>query len=148
MDPKLDDLGPVLGRWLAPFVADELERRQAGGVLASPQPLGDYDEGTCQAFVAGLRTSTLTKARTLFDHLAHDGSVDSLKLAADLSLGSPRNLPGPLTTPLKRRAKKLGLALPWNEGVSDSDRTVWSDRDEIAKRMLAAIDGETGRRSR
>lgn len=148
MDPKLDDLGPVLGRWLAPFVADELERRQAGSVLPSSQPLGDYDESTCEVFVAGLRTPTLTKARTLFGHLAHDRSVDSLSLAAALSLGSPRNLPGPLTTPLKRRAKKLGLGLPWSEGVSDSERTVWSDRDGIAQRMLAAIDEETGRRSR
>lgn len=148
MDPKLDELGPALGRWLAPYVADELERRQAGRPLPTSQPFGDYDEGACEAFVAGLRTATLTNARTLFDRLAHDGSVDSLGLAADLSLGSPRNLPGPLTTPLKRRAKKLGLALPWREGVSDSDRTVWSDRDGIAERMLAAIDEETGRRAR
>ncbi len=148
MDPKLDDLGPVLGRWLAPFVADELERRQAGVTSPLSATFGDYDDDACEAFVAGLRTPTLTKSRTLFGRLSHDGSVDSLALAADLSLDSPRNLPGPLTTPLKRRAKKLGLDLPWSEGVSDSERTVWSDRDGIAARMLVAIDAETARRSR
>lgn len=138
---EFDDLGPAIARWLAPYVAAELERaRQQTG--DRPAAELDYDDEMCRRFVGGLKTPTLTKATTLFLHLNRSGRVDSVQLTKDLSLGTPRNLSGPLTTPLKRRAKKLGLPLPWDEGVTDDDRTLWRDRDGIADRMLQAIQNE------
>src|SRR4051812_17701599 len=125
MDATFDDLGPRFARWLAPFVADELERRGADRI--APTALADYDEGTCREFAKGLKTPVLTRAATLFAHLAQNGSVGSVRLAQDLSLASPRELPGPLTTPIKRRARKLGLKLPWMEEQSPDERTVWVD---------------------
>jgi hypothetical protein len=61
-----------------------------------------------------------------------------------------------LTSPLKRRAKQLGLPLPFHGGegslayggIPDPQpdesprRTYWSDRDGIARRMVEALEGE------
>lgn len=148
MDAALEDLGPRFARWLAPYVADELESRGAGRAELGLGALSDnYDAPTCTAFVSALTIETLTKAGVLFGRLERDGSIDSVTLAADLSLGTPRNLPGPLTTPLKRRAKKLGLPVPWKSDVSEDDHTVWRDRDGIGGRMVEAIRDEQQRRN-
>jgi hypothetical protein len=43
--------------------------------------------------------------------------------------------------------RRLGLKVPCGEDADRDDRTVWVDRDGIAKRMLEPIDDEVRRRS-
>lgn len=141
MDQSLDNLAPQLARWLAPHVADELQRR--GFNLAPP---ADYDEAACAALVREFGVNSLNRAGDFFGRLEADGAVDSLTMAQHMSLGTPRNISSALTTPLKRLAKRLGLGLPWVEDVSPEGRTVWRDRDGIAARMKAAVAAEQHRR--
>jgi hypothetical protein len=129
------------GRWLAPFVADEIERRQRGR-----RPDAFTDE-QCRDLAEELGTNSLHRARDFFAKLEADGSVDSVTMASHLNVGTPRNIPAAVTTPIKRIAKRLGLALPWDETVNAEDRTVWRDRNGIAARMVAALEAENRRRS-
>ena len=88
----------------------------------------------------------LRRARVFFRQLAKEGRVGSLELVELLDLKGPTRIPANLTNPLKRRAKRLGLEVPWEETADRDDRTVWVDRDGIAARMLAAIEEEIRRR--
>src|SRR5574338_635312 len=99
----------ALARELAPLIVEFL----------SPLHLGD---------------SVLLRARVFFGKLANEGRVGSLELVELLDLKGPTSIPANLTNPLKRRAKRLGLEVPWKETADREDRTVWVDRDGIAQR--------------
>jgi hypothetical protein len=143
MPTQLDELGPQIARWLAPYLATELGiARPHGGVAASR----DYDDILCGVFVNGLGISVLNRAADFFMKLRDDGQVGSIELAEHLSLGSPRSIAAALTNSLKQRSKALGLERPWRELESSDGRTVWADRDGIASRMVPAIQAELAQR--
>lgn len=158
MPHPLDDIAPTLARWLAPYVAAELEgRAPAPSVALSP----DYDEQTCAAFLAEIGDPVLDRAEVFFralDEKAKTGQpgLDSLELVERLDelergrgrseVRSPRMIASLLTNSLKRRAKTLALPRPWTEGITHQDRTLWSDRDGISTRMVFAIADEELRR--
>jgi hypothetical protein len=148
----------LLARALAPYLREEFRHLEE---LDSEALDPSYDLQTCRRFVTALGDHVLRRARTLFEILASDGLVDSVRLAALLDV-APRELSGNLTTPLKRRAKALRLRLPFAGGLGtepyggilapspdmDPDRTHWQDRDGIARRMLNAIEDETSARAK
>jgi hypothetical protein len=143
----LDAAGPLIAKWLAPYLAAELGL--SGPERAGAPPLSDdYDDPTCEAFVAQIGTPVLDRGFKFFAtlSLAGDRGVDSLQVAKLLGVASPRSIASMLTTPMKRRAKTLGLPVPWDERVSSEDRTVWVDRDGIAERMRRAFEDEEDRR--
>lgn len=145
----LDELGPLLVRELAPRVAAEIRRDPIGyGLdLRAPVAVGpDYDAATCATYVRELGQNVVNRALDFFSILAADGRVGSLDLAQALGTSTPRNIPANLTNALKQRARRLGLELPWTEGVSADNRTVWIDRDRIAERMVVALRDEAQRR--
>lgn len=136
----------ALAKELAPLIAEELglqppERRT---VRVGP----DYDERTCLEFLSPLHLgdTVLLRARVFFGRLAEAGSVGSLELVELLGLKGATSIAANLTNPLKKRAARLGLAVPWDEDADRENRTVWLDRDQIAARMLHAIDEEVDRR--
>lgn len=135
-----DQFGREFARWLAPYVADELKRE------THAMDPGAYTPEQCRELASELGVNSLHRSRDFFNKLDADGAVDSVTMARHLSVGTPRNIASAVTTPIKRISKRLGLGLPWDEGVSAEDRTVWRDRDGIARRMLEAIREETGRR--
>jgi hypothetical protein len=154
MHSDVDSTLRALARLLAPYIAEELDRHQAA---LSP----DYDESTCDVFVAELGTEVLRRLITLCAGLQMRDKVSSLELAAALEVASPRNISGALTTPLKRRARLLKLPLPFRGGegalayggipapdpaADDQNRTYWQDRDGIAARLSAAAATELGKR--
>jgi hypothetical protein len=158
MPHPLDEIAPVLAKWLAPYVAEELG---VPGPSASPELSADYDEETCQVYLSEIGDPVLYRAEVFFMAItekAHTGEagLDSLELAELLDgferqqgrggVGSPRQIAALLTNSLKRRAKALGLPRPWEEGVTRGDRTLWIDRDGIADRMVPAIFDEQHRR--
>lgn len=146
----------ALARALAPYMADELSRR----VQAQDASNVNYDAATCARYVAELGTGVLQRSLILFDSLARDGRTDSPALSAALRCRPPA-LAGSLTTPIKRRAKTLGLPLPFDGGHGSVDfggisdplpgddpgRTYWADRNGIAARMLQAVEDELIRRA-
>jgi hypothetical protein len=93
-----------------------------------------------------LGDGVLLRARIFFERLAEAGRVGSLELVDLLDLKGPTSIPANLTNPLKKRAARLGLEVPWEEDADRENRTVWRDRDGIAERMLRAIEEETERR--
>lgn len=105
-----------------------------------------YDAEQCRALARELGINSLHRSRDFFGKLDSDGAVDSVTMATFIGVGTPRNIPSAVTTPIKRISKRLGLGLPWDEEVSADDRTVWRDRQGIAGRMLTAIDEENERR--
>lgn len=137
----------ALARELAPLIAAELGLDRPSGRPA-PAAHGRYDHRTIVEFLSPLHLgdSVLLRGRTFFDQLAKEGRVNSLELVELLGLKGPTSIPANLTNPLKKRAARLGLEVPWEETADREDRTVWVDRDDIAERMLAAIDEEIERR--
>jgi len=133
----------ALARELAPLVAKELGLDTATK-RREPSHHGRYDHHTIVAFLSPLHLgdSVLLRARVFFEQLAKEGRVGSLELVELLDLKGPTSIPANLTNPLKRRAFRLDLELPWDETSDRADRTVWVDRDGIAARMLEAIDEE------
>ena len=104
-----DAAARALAAWLAPYVAAEL-----GGATAAV-PLADaaaYDDAACAEFVHTLGDTVLRNADVFFTALDERGQIGSLELAERLGVGSPRNIPAVLTTPLKRRARAMGLVYP------------------------------------
>lgn len=146
--PDADRVLRELARLLAPYIAEELER---------PRPIVDveYDKPTCSLFVNSLGTRVLERALILFGHLAENERLSSFELGAALG-APPRSIGGMLTSPLKRRAKQLGLPLPFLGGEGslgyggipdprpedDPARTYWQDKDGIAARMVDALHAE------
>lgn len=135
----------ALARALAPLIAEELglEARSRSRHKHAP-----FDEETCRQFVGSNRLgdNVLLRAKKFFGALASHGRVASLDLVALLELKGATSIPANLTNSLKKRAARLDLPLPWDEGVGADGRTVWLDRDGNAKRMLAAIEEEIARR--
>jgi hypothetical protein len=151
MSHPLDEVAPALAKWLAPYVAAEL--KIAGP--DTPDALSpDYDDHTCQVYISGIGTAVLPRAEAFFFALAGHAAearppVDSLELVEalnawdkSLNITSPRQLPSLLTNSLKRRAKTLGLPVPWTETKSPEGRIVWLDRDGIAGRLLGVLNDE------
>jgi hypothetical protein len=141
MAHPLDDLAPMVAKWIAPYIRDELRNLERGST-----PNDRYDATTCRLYVETLGTGVLNKAMVFFRLLSSNGQVGSVELTQALSLGTPRNLPSAMTNSLKQRAAALGIDRPWLEGVSNDDRTVWIDRDGIASRMFEALQSENHRR--
>lgn len=154
MDPA-DDALRRFARALAPYLKEEFAQLESTPSAADP----NYNAQTCAHYVSGLKTSVLERSVTLFDALARDGRTDSLALSSALGCRPPA-LSGSLTTPLKRRAAKLGLPLPFDGGRGgldyggitdrtpgdDPGRTYWADRDGIAARIAQAVTAELANR--
>jgi hypothetical protein len=136
---------------LAPYLAVEL-KGLLSSELATEGLSADYDERTCAVFVRELGERVVDRAIVLFEAIAQDGRINSAELA-ELLDARPPQLGALLTTPIKRRAKTLGLPWPFEGGQGDRDyggiaspqpgddpgRTYWEDRDGIAERMLQAL---------
>jgi hypothetical protein len=137
----------ALARELAPLIAEELGLDKPPSRPPST-PHGRYDHRTIVEFLSPLHLgdSVLLRARIFFKQLAREGRVGSLELVDLLDLKGPTSIAANLTNPLKRRAKRLGLEVPWDETADRDDRTVWVDRDGIAQRMVEAVDDEIRRR--
>jgi hypothetical protein len=139
----------ALARELAPLIAEELGLNvPSRGHRAAPVSRGRYDHRTIVEFLSPLHLgdSVLLRARVFFEQLAKEGRVGSLELVELLDLKGATSIPANLTNPLKKRAVRLGLEMPWEEDADRENRTVWLDRDGIAARMLEAIDEEVRRR--
>lgn len=93
-----------------------------------------------------LGDKVLLRAQTFFVRLAGAGHIGSLELVALLELKGPTRIPANLTNSLKKQAARLSLAVPWAEDVGADGRTVWTDRDGNAARLLEAITEEIARR--
>jgi hypothetical protein len=125
------------------FLALEYGARGPG----QPALSDSYDAETCAVFAESLGDTVVEKAETFFGILNENGEVGSLELTDAVGVKGPTVLPFVLTTPLKRRAKALGLTRPWTEDASADNRTIWRDRDGIAKRMVEALEAERERRA-
>jgi hypothetical protein len=145
-DRMSSDALRALARELAPLIAEELGLEPKSRDAQSRR--GRYDHATIIEFLSPLHLgdTVLVRARTFFARLAEKGRVGSLELVELLDLKGPTSIPANLTNPLKKRAARLGLDLPWEETADRENRTVWVDRDGIAERMLRAIDEEVKRR--
>jgi hypothetical protein len=137
----------ALARELAPLIAEELGLDKPSS-RPTPAPHGRYDHRTIVEFLSPLHLgdSVLLRAQVFFKQLAKEGRVGSLELVDLLGLKGATSIPANLTNPLKKRAARLDLEVPWEETADRDDRTVWVDRDGIAARMLDAIDEEVRRR--
>jgi hypothetical protein len=105
----------------------------------------NYDEATCRQFLNPdhLGDTVLDRAKIFFELLEQDGKVSSPELVAALGVKGARSVPANLTNPLKKRARKMRIPVPWTEtATADGLRTVWEDRDGIAARMIKAIKEE------
>lgn len=105
----------------------------------------EYDDITCRRFLSPdhLGDSVLDRAKTFFELLEDRGEVSSPDLVVALGVKGARSVPANLTNPLKKRARKMKIPVPWTEtSTPDGLRTVWKDRDGIASRMVKAIDRE------
>lgn len=137
----LDALADVLG-----------PRFVARGFVVGQEPIpgpsmysADYDDETCRQFLNPdhLGDSVLERAKTFFELLEQKGEVASPDLVAALGVKGARSVPANLTNPLKKRARKMSITVPWAETATpDGLRTVWQDRDGIASRMVKAIEQE------
>lgn len=104
-----------------------------------------YDDATCKQFLNPdhLGDSVLDRAKLFFQLLDKKGEVSSPDLVAALGVKGARSVPANLTNPLKKRARKMKIPVPWTEASTpDGLRTVWKDRDGIALRMVKAIEQE------
>jgi hypothetical protein len=137
-----EEIAPLIARWLAPYVASELSKTQPD---TSSTGL-NYDDQTCAEYVRELGIGVQNRAIDFFMALDQNGRIGSLDLAQAIGTSSPRNIPANLTNSLKQRAKKLALAVPWDETSDEENRLVWLDRDGIAARMVEALRAEHHRR--
>jgi hypothetical protein len=131
----------ALARALAPYLVDELRSYGLTGRSTDPTLDPDYDDATARRYVEGLGRDVIDRAIELFSALSEPPHrIDSVTLADRVGAVSPRDLPGILTTPLKRRADTLGLPWPWDTDDTRG-RTVWRARDPgMAARILDALE--------
>jgi hypothetical protein len=129
-------------------LVSELKRHGLGDSDSGrvPELRDDYDDTTCEEYVREIGTPVLPRARKFFEHIGIHGEISAPELVALLELKTARQIPANLTNSLKQRARRLGLDRPWVEGVTPDDRTVWRDRDGIARRMVEALMDEEMRR--
>ena len=108
-----------------------------------------FNSYTCETFVKSFNDRVLSNTELLYKELATKGQIDSLDLTQLIGVARPSDLPFVLTTPLERRTRAIGLGeeFPWTPDKSPARRTMWRDRDGIAKRMLKAIEKEQARRA-
>jgi hypothetical protein len=136
-----DDFLRQLARWLAPYIREEL------GIRPQPPTYSDaYDAATCRHFMTRdhLSDTVLLRARTFFATLEAGKTLSAPQVVDLLGLKGSRSIAAALTNPLKKRRNKFGFAqMPWDEGW-DGSNTTWTDRNGIARRMIAAIDAELG----
>jgi len=104
----------------------------------------NYDGATCRQFLNPdhLGDGVLERMLLFFRELSAHGQISSPDLVRLLDLKGPRSIPANLTNPMKKRARKLGVPVPWTKNANDDERTVWRDRDGIAARMVSAIEAE------
>lgn len=152
-----EEAARAVAAWLAPYIAAELgladpSTRPPATMRSSEDTSAEiesrYDDSTAAVFVETLGDTVLENARVFFHWLAADGKVGSLQLASGLGVGSPRNIPSILTTPLKRRAKSLELPYPWLEAADDTNRTVWIATGPVPQRLEIAANAEIERKDR
>jgi hypothetical protein len=124
------------------FVLDPI---QSNAVMAYA---ADYDEATCKQFLnpAHLGDGVLDRMEVLFGELDQHGEISSPDLVQLLGLKGPTSVPANLTNPMKKRARRLGIPVPWTEASTPDRRTIWRDRDGIAARMVKAIRAERAAR--
>jgi hypothetical protein len=120
------------------FVLNPVER------AATSTYADDYDDATCKQFLNPdhLGDGVLERMLLFFRALEQHGEISSLALVQLLDIKGPTSVPANLTNPMKKRARKLGIPVPWTEGSTRDDRTMWHDRDGIAARMVQAIEAE------
>jgi len=104
----------------------------------------DYDDATCEHFLKPehLGDGVLERMFLFFRELERRGEISSLDLVQLLGVKGPTSVPANLTNPMKKRARKLGIPVPWTEATTRNNRTLWRDRDGIASRMVRAIEAE------
>ena len=100
----------------------------------------------CREFVDGLSDDVLERSEGLFRPLWRIGHIDSEQLA-DLMGCMPPSLSGLVMTPLSRRAKDLGLPLPYVVARAPNGRRIWRDQGNVASRMTIAIQKEISSRA-
>jgi hypothetical protein len=104
-----------------------------------------YDDATCRQFLNSdhLCDTVLARAKTFFELLEQNGAISSPDLVVAIGVKGARSVPANLTNPLKKRARKMKIPVPWMEASTpDGLRTIWKDRDGIASRMVKSIDRE------
>jgi hypothetical protein len=131
----------ALARALAPYLAEELRGYDLRGRPADGSLDPDYDSATAARYVEDLGRDVIDRAIELFSALAEPPHrIDSVALAERVGAVSPRDLPGILTTPLKRRADTLGLPWPWLDGEAHG-RTIWRERSPgVSARIRDALE--------
>ena len=104
----------------------------------------DYDDATCKQFLNPnhLGDGVLERMLLFFRELEQHGEISSLDLVELLGVKGPTSVPANLTNPMKKRARKLVIPVPWTEASTPDNRTIWRDRDGIAARMVKAIEAE------
>jgi hypothetical protein len=104
----------------------------------------DYDDATCKQFLNPdhLADSVLERMLLFFRELEEQAEISSLELVQLLGVKGPTSVPANLTNPMKKRARRLGIPVPWTEASTPDNRTIWRDRDGIAARMVKAIEAE------
>jgi hypothetical protein len=143
LDQLAEKIGPDVAKAFAPYIVKEL--RQSGELAGDPKVTADWDPETCALYVTELGDDVLVRADRFFRVLEDKGEINSEQLARLIKVKQPRFISASLTTPLKRRARKLGLERPWSQRERN-ERTVWLDRNEIPRRMVEAIEAERGKR--
>jgi hypothetical protein len=143
LDELAEKVGPDVAKAFAPYLVQEL--RRIGELDGGPKVTGDWDPQTCATYVSELGDPVLIRADKFFAALEQDGEISSLQLTQLLKVKAPRDLAANLTTPLKRRARTLGLERPWLQ-QERYGRTVWVDRNEIPRRLVEAIEAERAKR--
>jgi hypothetical protein len=122
----------------APPALPSFEVPLPAGTASSSSGDPFYDDPTCREFVAGLSTPVLRRSIVLFSALAERETVSASAVAEELEV-NPQELPGLLTTPLRRRANALGVPLPYVIARhSSTGRRSWSDEGGIARRLEQA----------
>lgn len=142
-------------RWLDKLVDLIEPRLEARGFTKQGPPVpaavtSEYDSATCERFLSRkhIGDNVLGRARKFFSFLDQHGEIGSLDVVELLDLKGPTSIPANLTNPLKKSAKRLGIAEPWEWGENvEGTRTIWRNRGGIAARMVDEIDKEIDRRS-
>lgn len=145
-----DEAGRALAAWLAPYLAARLGTttgRGAREIAPMEAEAALYTDDAIREFVRGLGNKVLVNCKPFFAALVERGQIGSLEVARMVGVSSPRNIPSVLTTPLKRRAKALGLPMPWRSGADHEDRTLWLAIEGVAEKFVEAIDIELNARN-
>ncbi|MDH3225559.1 MAG: hypothetical protein OEM67_00495 [Thermoleophilia bacterium] len=142
----------------AAFVRNRRERRPKQAVAlpatpeqepaATPDAASETTPGVFLEFAEGLSDQVLERSIVLFRFLHNDGSIDAQQLSSALDCEASE-LSGMLLTPLRRRAKALGMPLLYQVDLDRTTRRrVWRDSDGLATEMYGALREVHERRTR